>query len=86
MLKPKIRHVCTFTGSHLRAVTDADADADNAGCHSTNTSATYRQKLFLHNECLINVSVTSRHKPDAANSYYKHHMYIFSLSATENAK
>jgi len=39
---------CTFTGSHLRAVTDADdddadADADNAGRHSTTTRATYRQ-------------------------------------------
>jgi len=38
----------TFTGSHLRAVTDADdddddADADNAGRHSTTTRATYRQ-------------------------------------------
>jgi len=32
---------CTFTGSHLRAVTDADNndnnDSDNAGCHSTIT-------------------------------------------------
>jgi len=36
----------TFTGSHLRAVTDADDDdddADNAGRHSTTTRATYRQ-------------------------------------------
>ena len=37
----------TFTGSHLRAVTDADddddADNDNAGRHSTITRATYRQ-------------------------------------------
>jgi len=36
-----------FTGSHLRAVTDADDDddndADNAGRHSTTTRATYRQ-------------------------------------------
>jgi len=32
---------CTFTGSHLRAVTDAnDDDADKAGCHSTTTRAT----------------------------------------------
>jgi len=33
----------TFTGSHLRAVTDADDDDDaddNAGCHSTVTRAT----------------------------------------------
>ena len=36
----------TFTGSHLRAVTDAaaaDDDDDNAGHHSTTTRATYRQ-------------------------------------------
>jgi len=37
---------CTFTGSHLRAVTDADDDDDddddNAGRHSTTTRATYR--------------------------------------------
>jgi len=37
----------TFTGSHLRAVTDADDDnddddANNAGRHSTTTRATYR--------------------------------------------
>jgi len=35
---PKITR--TFTGSHLRAVTDTDDDdddADNAGCHSTIT-------------------------------------------------
>jgi len=32
----------TFTGSHLRAVTDADDD--NAGRHSTTTRATYRQQ------------------------------------------
>jgi len=36
-----------ITGSHLRAVTDADddddADADNAGRHSTTTRETYRQ-------------------------------------------
>ena len=35
-----------FSGSHLRAVTDADhddADADNAGRDSTTTRATYRQ-------------------------------------------
>jgi len=31
-----------FTGSHLRAVTDAD---DNAGYHSTTTRASYRQWL-----------------------------------------
>jgi len=30
---------CTFTGSHLRTVTDAD----NAGRHSTTTRVTYRQ-------------------------------------------
>ena len=29
-------YTCTFTGSHLRAVTDND---DNAGCHSTITRA-----------------------------------------------
>ena len=34
---------CTFTGSHLRAVTDADDDDDDAGHHSTTTRATYRQ-------------------------------------------
>jgi len=38
---------CTFTGSHLRAVTNADDDedddADNAGRDSTTTRATYRQ-------------------------------------------
>jgi len=36
---------CTFTGSHLRAVTDPDDDDDddNAGRHSTTTRATYRQ-------------------------------------------
>jgi len=35
---------CTFTGSHMRAVTDADDDDDdNAGHHSTTTRATYRQ-------------------------------------------
>jgi len=46
-LTPKIKH--TFTGSHLRAVTDADNDddddnddADNAGRHITR--ATYRQQ------------------------------------------
>jgi len=33
---------CKFTGSHLRAITDADDD-DNAGRHSTTTGATYRQ-------------------------------------------
>jgi len=32
---------CTFTGSHLRAVTDADDD--NAGHHRTTTRVTYRQ-------------------------------------------
>jgi len=39
-----------ITGSQLRAVTDDDDDdyddddnADNAGCHSTTTRATYRQ-------------------------------------------
>ena len=32
-------YTCTFTGSHLRAVTDAD----NAGRHSTTTRVTYRQ-------------------------------------------
>jgi len=39
-------YTCTFTGSHLRAVTDADDDNDdddNAGHHSTTTRATYRQ-------------------------------------------
>jgi len=46
-------YTCTFTGSHLRAVTDddddddddayADADADNAGHLSTTTMAIYRQ-------------------------------------------
>ena len=41
--------ICTFTGSHLRAVTDADDDddndndTDNAERHSTTTRATYRQ-------------------------------------------
>jgi len=35
-------YTCTFTGSHLRAVTDT-ADDNNAGHHSTTTSATYRQ-------------------------------------------
>jgi len=42
--------MCTFTGSHLRAVTDADDDdddndddADNAGRDSTTTRAIYRQ-------------------------------------------
>ena len=34
-------YTCTFTGSHLRAVTDDDDDddndADNTGCHSTIT-------------------------------------------------
>jgi len=34
---------CTFTGSHLRVVTDANDDADNAGHHSTTTRATYCQ-------------------------------------------
>jgi len=34
---------CTFTGSHLRAVIDADNDDDNAGHHSTTTRATYHQ-------------------------------------------
>ena len=37
----------TFTGSHMRAFTDANDDdiddADNAGLHSTTTRATYRQ-------------------------------------------
>ena len=37
---------CTFTGSHLRAVTDAD-DNDNAGHHSTSTAATYLQWINL---------------------------------------
>jgi len=33
-------YVCTFTGSHLRAVTDAnDNDNDNARCHSMITMA-----------------------------------------------
>jgi len=37
---------CTFTGSHLRAVTDDDNndnddDDDNVGRHSTNTMAIY---------------------------------------------
>jgi len=38
-----------FTGSHLRAVTDADDDDDddNAGRHSTTTRATYRQRIGL---------------------------------------
>jgi len=40
MLTPKTKR--TFTGSHLRAITDADDD-DNAGHHSTTTRATYRQ-------------------------------------------
>ena len=44
ILTPKIKHVGPiFTGSHLRAVTDADDDddnADNAGRHSTTTKAT----------------------------------------------
>jgi len=35
---------CTFTGSHLRAVTDADDDADNAKRHSETTRATYHQQ------------------------------------------
>jgi len=41
--------MCTFTGSHLTAVTDAnnddddDDDNDNAECHSTITRATYCQ-------------------------------------------
>jgi len=31
-------YMCKFTGSHLRAVTDADNnDANNAGCHCTLT-------------------------------------------------
>jgi len=38
---------CTFTGAHLRAVTDPDDDddddVDNARRHSTTTRATYRQ-------------------------------------------
>ena len=34
---------CKFTGSHLRAITDADND--NAGHHSTTTRETYRQQL-----------------------------------------
>jgi len=45
-------YTCAFTGSHLRAVTDADDDDDdndvNAGRHSTITRAvtraTYRQQ------------------------------------------
>jgi len=41
MLTPKIKR--TFTGSRLRAVTDADDD--NAKCHSTITRATYRQLI-----------------------------------------
>ena len=50
----------TFTGSHLRAVTDANDDDDddnddNAGRHSTITRATYCQ--------LINV-LTSHNSPD----------------------
>jgi len=37
ILTPK-NQTCTFTGSHLRAVTDAAADDDdNAGHHSTTT-------------------------------------------------
>jgi len=39
----RTKKTCIFTGSLLRAVTDA-VDADNAGCHSTTTRATYRQK------------------------------------------
>jgi len=37
-----------FTGSHLRADTDADDDDDddNAGRHSTTTRATYRQQDY----------------------------------------
>jgi len=36
---------CTFTGSHLRAVIDADDDDDDANAerHSTATRAAYRQ-------------------------------------------
>jgi len=37
---PKIKR--TFTGSHLRAVTDADDD-DSAGHRSTTNRVTYRQ-------------------------------------------
>jgi len=36
----------TFTGSRLRAVTDADDDNANAGRQSTITRATYRQKYI----------------------------------------
>jgi len=48
---------CTFTGSHLRAVTgadddddndDDDADNDNAGRHSTTTKATNRQQTLVY--------------------------------------
>ena len=45
---PKIK--CTLTGSHLRMVTDTDdADADNAGRHSTPVGR-HRQLPFIqHN-------------------------------------
>jgi len=45
----------TFTGSHLRAVTDAtdDDDADNAGRHSTTTRATYRQSEMEKQRCIL---------------------------------
>jgi len=48
LLKPNCRSLevtRTFTGSHLRAVTDDDDD--NARHHSTTTRATYRQKVLV---------------------------------------
>jgi len=56
-------YTCTFTGSHLTAVTDADNDDDddddddNAGRHSTVTRTTYRklrlQGVKLHKFCIL---------------------------------
>jgi len=55
ILTPKIKHA---TGSHLRAVTDADDDDDNAGRHSTIARATYRRLVKVSILCL---SVSSNH-------------------------
>ena len=49
ILTPKIKHV-HITGSHLRAVTDADDDDDDddARHHSITSRATYRLKVVFN--------------------------------------
>jgi len=81
---------CTFTGSHLRAVTDAnDDDDDNAGHHSTTTRVTYHQlwltqvNVYTGYEMVIVLLLLSAHMTSTCSRCgHLLHIYLCNVLST----